>query len=55
MIAMDYLFSHWTPDFIVNLSVQVVGLISAGFILGSMFWLVGFLVHHILKTMKGGV
>lgn len=45
----------WTPDFSIFLLTAIVGLLGAGLMLAGACWLVGFVVHHLLKTVKGGV
>lgn len=51
---MDYVVLFWSPDFSISLLTAFAGLIGSGAMLAGMFWLVGFVVHHLLKTMKGG-
>lgn len=51
---MDYVILNWSPDFSISLLAAFVGLIGSGAVLAGMFWLVGFVAHHLLKTLKGG-
>lgn len=52
---MEYVIAHWSADFAVGLISQFVALLGAGFALGGLVWITGYVLHHLLKWLKGGV
>lgn len=52
---MEYVLSHWSPDFAVSLVISFLSVLAGGVFLAGLFWITGYIVHHLFKTMKGGV
>ena len=48
------LLSVWDSSFSVQAVADVVGAIVSGFLLGGVFWVVGYVVDFLMTVMRGG-
>lgn len=51
---MSLIFDSWNSDFAVSAVGGIVSLVAAGLLLAGACWLVGYVIEHLIRILKGG-